>query len=249
MRLDNYPMKQNGMYILKKTDFDDIAEMVLKEYMPFVLNEPKAVDIEYLAEECLYLDIKHDNIVPEGKILGLVAFSDTEFKTIGIDDNERVIELDEGTILIDYSLIGTENRPRKRFTEAHETSHWICHRSFHSPTNRQYEFRVNGNFIACRTDNIEQYKRKKGYSFSDEDWEEWQADSLAASLLMPKAMFVEACRDEFHHERIWKGYLTPGTDDFVAKKIIAKMARLFDVSYRAAQIRMINLGLIRFSNY
>ena len=31
MRLENYTMKHNGMYILKKTDFDEIADMVLKE--------------------------------------------------------------------------------------------------------------------------------------------------------------------------------------------------------------------------
>ena len=48
MRLD-YPMKQNGMYILKKADFDDIGEMVLSEYMPNVLDYPKSVDIDYLA--------------------------------------------------------------------------------------------------------------------------------------------------------------------------------------------------------
>ena len=35
MRLD-YPMKKNGMYLLKKTDFEDIACQVLTEYMPSV---------------------------------------------------------------------------------------------------------------------------------------------------------------------------------------------------------------------
>ena len=34
----NYPMKKNGMYLLKKTDFDDIATQVLTEYMPSVFH-------------------------------------------------------------------------------------------------------------------------------------------------------------------------------------------------------------------
>ena len=55
MRLD-YPMKKNGMYLLKKTDFEDIACQVLTEYMPSVFNYPRPTDIEYLAQECLYLD-------------------------------------------------------------------------------------------------------------------------------------------------------------------------------------------------
>lgn len=37
----NYPMKKNGMYLLKKTDFDDIATQVLTEYMPSVFHYPK----------------------------------------------------------------------------------------------------------------------------------------------------------------------------------------------------------------
>ena len=49
MRLD-YPMKKNGMYLLKKTDFEDIACQVLTEYMPSVFNYPRPTDIEYLAQ-------------------------------------------------------------------------------------------------------------------------------------------------------------------------------------------------------
>ena len=79
----NYPMKKSGIYLLKKTDFDDIATQVLTEYMPFVFHYPMPTDIEYLAQECLYLDIKHENIMPDGRVLGMIAFADTEFDTIG----------------------------------------------------------------------------------------------------------------------------------------------------------------------
>lgn len=237
-------MKNNGMYILKKTDFDDIASMILTEYMPNELNYPKAIDIEYLAQECFYLDIKYENIEPNGKILGMIVFSDTEFNTLGYEAENKVIELNEGTMLIDYSLSGKENRGRKRFTEAHETSHWICHRSYHSPTSRQYEFRTNG-YVACRTENIESYKRNNfGYK-SDSEWEEWQADSLAAALLMPKSTFVEAVNSALCDNGNTYGYLAVERDEKIARDVISEVAHVFDVSYRAAQIRMLHLGFIR----
>lgn len=242
----NYPMKKNGMYLLKKTDFDDIATQVLTEYMPFVFNYPMPTDIEYLAQECLYLDIKHENIMPDGRVLGMIAFADTEFDTIGYEAEKKTIELEEGTMLIDMSLIGKENRARKRFTEAHETSHWICHRSFHSPTNRQYDFRMDKSLIACRTENIESYRKnnRSGYA-SDEEWEEWQADSLAAAMLMPKSTFGESVRQALRSQGNNRGYLIPKQDEKIARRVIAEVANVFDVSFRATQIRMIHLGFIK----
>ncbi len=242
MRLE-YPMKENGMYILSKKNFDEIATNVLLEYMPDTLNYPKATDIEYLAEECLYLDIKHDYIVPNGKVLGMIAFSDTQFKTYDFEAEEKVIEMQEGTMLIDMSLIGTENRARKRFTEAHEASHWICHRSYHSPSNRQYDFRIN-NYVACRTENIEAYGVKNKIVKSDNDWEEWQADSLAAALLMPKDTFILAAKEAMNERGIWRGYLSMQYDVQIINKVISELAHVFDVSFKAAKIRMLHLGLI-----
>ena len=51
----NYTMKSNGMYILSERDFDDIATLVLTEYMPNVLERPQPVDIDRLATEHLFL--------------------------------------------------------------------------------------------------------------------------------------------------------------------------------------------------
>lgn len=246
MRLvDRYPMKDNGMFLLKRPDFDDIGEEVLKEYMPSVLNYPKAVDIEYLAEECLYLDIKHEYLSSDGKVLGLIAFSDTQFPTTNLEAEPTVIDVEEGTMLIDMSLIGTDKLPRKRFTEAHESAHWICHRTYHSPTNRLYDFRKNKPMVVCRRENIEQYKRRISGTATEEDWEEWQADCLAAALLMPKSTFVEAFGEAMRSNGLLRNYLQPGVDDNKAKKVIAELMHVFNVSNRATQIRMNHLGMIR----
>ena len=129
MQLD-YPMKRNGMYIIKKKEFDDIGEKVLSEYMPEVLEYPQSVDIMSLATECLYLDVKDKYITQDGSVLGMIAFGDTKFTGYGVDLREEQIELPEGTVLIDYSLWGQDNVGRRRYTLAHECSHWICHRTY-----------------------------------------------------------------------------------------------------------------------
>lgn len=246
MNLDMYPMKHNGMYILKSSDIDDIGEMILKEYMPAVLYRPQRVDIEYLVEECFNLDIKYKCIRPDGAILGLVAFSDGEFKTFDYDGNDKVIELVEGTVLVDMSLIGPEASTRRRFTLAHEGAHWACQRSYHSPINQSYDLRKNGGLVACRKEHIEQYRvRAQRKTHPEEYWLEWQADRLGAALLMPKKTFIEVCQTVMWSYGVRRGYLHKDMDKEVAFDIIKNVANMFDVSCRATQIRMVNLGLIK----
>ena len=242
----NYPMKSNGMYILKSGDFDDIAKAVLTEYMPSVLEWPQPVNIDYLATECLYLDIEHAHLTTNGSILGLIVFEDTEDLTI-LDMMYRPCKpkLPAGRVLIDYSLSGNENRPRARFTKAHESGHWVLHRTYHSPDKQQFEFRRAGEnrFIACRTDNIERYKFKT--EKTDSDWEEWQADRFAASILMPKETFTQYSRDAIRNAGVRRGFLVQGEDNkHKAYEAIETVAEKFCVSKRATQIRMVQLGLI-----
>ena len=245
----NYTMKANGMYILSGRDFDDIATLVLTEYQPNALEWPQPVNIDHLATECLYHDIKHEHISINGSILGMIAFSDTEIPGLDILYRPTVFQLSEGTMLIDSSLIGYEQRPRARFTKAHEVGHWICHRSYHSPDNRQYEFRRAGSnaFVACRTDSIERYKYKK--QKTNEDWEEWQADHFAAAILMPVQTFEPYARQAIRSAGVTRGYLVKGQNKGQAYEAIEDVAERFTVSKRAAQIRMQQLGLIIDDSY
>lgn len=247
-----YPMKRNGMYIIKKREFDDIGEAVLSEYMPDVLEYPKAVDIMSLATECLYLDVKDKYITQDGSVLGMIAFGDIRFTGYGADLREETIELPEGTVLIDYSLWGGENIGRRRYTLAHECSHWICHRAYHSPDNRTYEFRRNGpgSVIACRSESIEGKRSAESFgNFTESDWEEWQADSLAAAIMMPRRMFAEGFRDAMRAEGVRQNYLIKGDDRSIETRIIHRLMKVFNVSYMATEIRLKTLGLMREYSY
>lgn len=251
MQLD-YPMKRNGMYIIKKKEFDDIGEKVLSEYMPEVLEYPQSVDIMSLATECLYLDVKDKYITQDGSVLGMIAFGDTKFNGYGADFREEQIELPEGTVLIDYSLWGQDNVGRRRYTLAHECSHWICHRTYHSPDNRPYEFRRSGpgSVIACRSENIEGRRSAESFgNFTESDWEEWQADSLAAAILMPRRMFAEGFRSAMRAEGVRQNYLIKGDDRSTEARIIHRLMKIFNVSYTATEIRLKTLGLMREYSY
>ena len=73
------------------------------------------------------------------------------------------------------------------------------------------------------------------------------ADSLAASILMPRTVFYQYCRELLRHAGVPRGYLTEGNygDKLIFQEIVQELMTAFGVSSRAAQIRMVHLGLIR----
>ena len=247
MHLD-YPQKKNGMFILSKRNFDEIATQVLHEYLPASLANPRPLDIDYLIQECLCLLIKNHYLSYNGSILGMITFDQTEWPAIG-GSKEGTIILEEGTIVVDPRLNNPEQRTRYRFTKAHEASHWMLHRSYHSPNNKVYDFRKARSSIACRDSTIERYHWQRSLAWADTDWEEWQADSLAAAILMPQEMFRDAFETAMRHNGLHQRYLMEGEKIFESRNVIREIAAIFDVSQRAAQIRMCHFGMIRHNRF
>lgn len=242
MRLD-YPMFENGRYCFKDNDFDDVASMVFKENMPYVLEKPQPVDIDYLAQECYYLNVIKAHITLNGEVLGMMVLKDSPVRYYDLMYRLKNEELKASTMLIDISLGGKKNIGRERFTKAHETSHWFCHRSLHSLDKRPYELR-RPTVIACRNTSIERYNYSKNNTWSELDWEEWQADRLAASLLMPKESFIYISQKIIKNYGIRSGILTSGCNIEASRKAISDIADFFIVSKKATQIRLKQLGLL-----
>lgn len=237
MRL-NYPQYDNGMFILNKSDFDNIASMILKEYLPDVINKPCVVDINYIVKECLYLNIYSKNITADKSVLGLIAFENALLPCFDLAYNKIDMKLQAGDIVIDLSLSGKWMKFRRRFTLAHEASHWILHRSYHSPTNQPYEFRKP--YEETFASNIE---KKYITLFSDTDREEWQANSLAAALLMPKGAFLEAAFSYKEIEVDDEGKIIfDDLQEYI--NYLHFLSSIFEVSRQAAEIRLEQLGVI-----
>jgi len=244
MQLD-YPQTKNGMYELSRDQMDDIATKILGKFAPDVLTYPQPVNIEHLAEESFCLNVENKILSIDNKVLGATAFADDCIVIIDLLIGPILTEINEGTVFINQGLLGMSERARRRFTLAHEVAHWVLHRSYHSPFNQRFHFRKEyQNFIACRATRVEcaNHDRNTVYGL-----EEWQADSLAASLLMPIELFKEIARIVFY-EYFGSSIYSEIKYTHTLSEAIGKIAKVFMVSKKATEIRLKHLGFIERTN-
>jgi len=241
----NYPRKDNGLYILSRDQFDEIATLLLSDNAPEVLSKPQPLKIGDIVQKNMGLTLKYQNLSPNGETIGLVSFGDTEYDCY--DDLYRPIKLAiaDGTILIDKSLSGDRSYPRRRYTITHELCHRLLHRSYRDPANRKNNFRKQNNpLIACRSSDVERGNEQKQL-LTDREWEEWQADGLAAALLMPRNMFSVVALD-YIRSRMGNQFISTKTPEDVHKDIVARISNVFVVSKRATRIRLKTLNLMSY---
>ncbi len=217
------------MMKLSRSDIEKIAERVLKAYMklPNIIgNKVFRIEPEILAQELLGLDIEYEHLSLDKSILGLTSYYETEV-TIYDEIGEAIdCIIDNKTILVEKDLqADASQRGRKNFTIMHEAGHQIMQMLF--PDNKREMVHY------CMNNTV---KRKEIV-----DWEEWQADTLAAALLMPKEILKQGmyyvgfgekvyCINRIFHERDYKKFCS--------------LANFLGVSKKALSIRMLQLGLL-----
>ena len=236
----DYPQNENGLFILSARDFDDIAAAFYEEKCPEIKAVALPVDIEAIAAEQLYLTVVFRPLVSTGSVLGLVTFCDCELELRDEEGKKALFRYPGGTILVERALLHKGLAHRRRFTIAHEVSHWLLHRSYHSPTNKKYSY-----YISCSSASIERVRHK---TTSDDRWAEWQADQLAAALLMPKNTFVPCANAAIYETRCPVESFRSGQNRGAVLHVIRRLSEKFTVSHKAVEIRMRGLGLISADN-
>ncbi len=234
----------NGLYKLTKENKDEFAEKILQLYSPKNLNSAEALDIDWFLEECLYLSQRTERLSLDKFILGMIAFDKTEIDCYDHLLRPKKLMLTEGEVVTDTCLSGRGDIRRLRYTKAHECSHWILHRKYFSPDKKDYAFRTEDKHIACRS--IENTKTK--HKMTTEELIEWQANSLGASLLMPKEIFKEVTSTEIRSHGIRRDCLLSSDNKQRVYDIITKVSDVFEVSKEATKIRFRELGLIMTEN-
>ncbi|NCC07116.1 MAG: ImmA/IrrE family metallo-endopeptidase [Clostridia bacterium] len=234
--------KANGMYLFRSNDFDSVAELVLREYAPYMLEKAQPLNIEAMADEAYSLTILDRYLSAHGSILGIISFADLRIEVMTLEKQIAEEKLMTGTIIIDASLLGEEQHHRRRFTISNELSHWIIHRQMHYSDNPNYSLRTARPYIVCR-ESMPNRDRHREY-WTENDWMEWQADKFASAMLMPASVFYPEAQAVMRRHRAGS-YIVDGCGSKSTTDVITELTEIFDVSRTAVRIRLKQAGYLR----
>lgn len=216
--------------ILSRNDIEQIAERILAIYTEAYVPE-KHLFYQVVPEELaevLGLEVDYQILSLDGTILGVTA-PDEQCVTVYDRKQECYYYLDGNTILIDTRLcVSPKTIGRKNYTLAHEIAHQILYKAFpdaYTSANRiMFDYRRTPNSRPKVT-----------------NWTEWQADALAAALLLPKdaileGMFLVGLGE--HISTLSRKFTPNKYDSF------CQLAKALGASQSALAYRMEQLGLL-----
>ena len=227
---------------------EEYAENLVHDFSPKSLHTPGTVDIDRFIEYYLGLSIDFRHIHYDRTILGMTAFSDGVIDVLNIDTNQpETMVLKKGTVIIDTSLSLKRNIKRRRFTIAHESSHWLLHRKALAPENPYGNIGAFQNqYLAAKTGKIDYSRSDK--ERNDIERMERQADFLASAILMPRPalrksykMFFSSINEK--RRILVKDCKNPKEKEY-ANQLALYVSDVYNVSKRAASIRLEKLGAI-----
>ncbi|MGU7906392.1 ImmA/IrrE family metallo-endopeptidase [Streptococcus suis] len=213
---------------------DEIAEGILKQYYPQALEAPMALPIDgYLAN--IGLTKMEGKLTEDSSIFGEMVFKDTEVLFYDEDTPEsRLVK--KKTILVDPEVICLRNQGSYNNTIVHESVHWLLHRH-----HNEYKMLFDQNHK--RSSSLRDNTISSSSEWRDYDWMEWQANGIAARILMPKSMTRQKVNQLFTDYS-----LKYASDEKLTmfERIIDDLAEFFQVSRLAAKIRLQQLGYHEF---
>ncbi len=228
---------------------EEYAEQVVADFAPERLENPGALDVDRFIEYYLGLSVEYHRICYDRRVLGMTAFNDGKIDVANEDTGlPEPLPVSKGTIVIDTSLTVTKRSiPRLRFTMMHEgAGHWMLHRKAFSADNPFGPVGIYKNQYLAAKEGRHDYSSSKKEK-TENQFMERQADFLAAAILMPRPALRNTFREffEFYHDRprqIVRG--TSPLDDCYAKQLPQCVAQTYNVSERAALIRLEKLTAI-----
>lgn len=221
------PVDDSGVPVLNREDIEVKAEEVLEYVSPGHLSQvvlsPLLTIIDTFAKEFSVKFLFEEDLGSTSKGKKILGKFFPEQRVVAVD---RSLEL---------------NEPRWRFTLAHELGHLVLH--------RKVNVALGPNYYSIFADTVEQIQNASAKPKSAAQWLEWQANSFASSLLMPREPFIEAFQAATaeHPNRRNKQYIyLDDQPQNVAyfREIQAHLKGLFLVSKTAVGIRMKELVLL-----
>ena len=231
---------------------DEYATHIVNDFALERLTYPGALDVDSFLEFYLGLTVDFRRICYNKQVLGMTAFDDGKVEVMD-EETGQVVDLPvtTGTVIIDSSLNSKRNEARRRFTMVHEGGHWLLHRKAFAEDNPFGPAGVYENqYLAAKEGRVDYSRSQK--ERNDTERMERQADFIASAILMPRPALRQAFKDffKFYGERprrLVRG-INP-LDDCYAKQLPEYVAGVFNVSNRAALIRLEKLTAIVNSDW
>ena len=167
------------MIMLSRKDLEDIAERVVTSYknLPEIKRKKMyRIDPELLITKVLGLKLDYQHLSTDGSILGLTSYEEVGVEVLDYADEDLFYILDGKTVLIEEDLHNDATQiGRCNFTSMHEAGHQILKMLF-----------PNEYGVKKQVTKVHYHKYNSERNKPISDWEEWQANTLAAAILMPR---------------------------------------------------------------
>ena len=206
---------------MSRAELEEISEGLITAYANKFSNQViQSIDIEHFITEFLMLRIEYASFAEDDA--GRIGFLADGATPLLVHQDGKIIPFvfPKDTIVLDKFLLAEKEQGRRRFTMAHEASHHILSKMYAMPS--------EGRFHAEYDSERSYSKEELAQMFASV---EWQADTMGASLLMPR--------------RIIENALAITSKD---KAVIRRMAAYIGVSYTALVIRLRDMGLFEYHN-
>mgnify|MGYP001159099233 CR=1 FL=1 len=222
------------MRILSRKDIEMIAERVVTQYkaLPEITNSQiYHVDPVLLAERVYGFSVEYEHLSVDGRALGVTSYQEAPAKIWADDGSPGYYILDGKTILIEKDLKDDVSRlGQHNFTVGHETAHQIL------------SLLYPGDYtVKVRKERLLYYRAESEKRGPVRNWEEWQANALASSILLPpdlvsRCMYLFGLPDKMR----WLNRIY-GVKEY---EQFTNMAQFLGVSRKAMAIRMEQLGVL-----
>lgn len=212
------------------SEINELSEGLILEYFKSYKKTPERVDIEDFITQYLKISIVVETFAEkDNDRMGYTSNGKTSLSVIRDDVKIRVV-YPAKTIVIDSFLTNSTEVGKYRFTLAHEAAHCIFDMSYGGVV----ESHFHSAFDAERSYTLDDLKQRMNSC-------EWQANTMAAALLMPRFLVEKAM--EKHAQR--KTLPVYGDNVFSprTKMTIDKMSETLGVSYSSLLIRLRSLKM------
>lgn len=248
--------KNNNTPIISDAEIDDLTEILLRDYKPQLLKEPRRIKFEHFLESYLGANLDYKHIYyeeDEGQILGATAFNReklTVFDRENMCVGEVIIEKD--TIVLDLYVTEEGREGLELFTGLHEGGHFWMHPGVYARDEMQMSLFGGRNELrpvtCCRRKDIESFGKRGGGYRTPGQWREHHADYFASAIAMPNATFIPLIQEELKSQGITDGRVVEdaGFDEhFLARDVLPDIISVtYGVSRSAAYVKLRKTGFI-----